>query len=267
MNIMIKQISFMRSIGSLFFSRSRHLVIYVLACSTIILSLCSCNYQADIEALQVIAAYEIPFVDVDSRWSSAELVEKDNYGRMLYSVHSINDESNNVFSDYVIDELSNSPVLAYVVCQKIDDNYVYYYKTYCYKFVSSLSANNSVIKELKEKNDWNMPIDENKLIKRSTNLDGIENYRLYRTEKQAITDLEKSIGSQIDNYYIDMIFSADEQPIYVVRAVKSWSKEDTAIQFGESYAFRYIDNISEVSYVMLTHRIDTWNEQISFMTD
>lgn len=192
------------------------------------------------------------------------MVEKDDYGRILYSVCSVDDESNNVFSDYVSDDLKNSPVLAYVVCQKIDDNYVYYYKSHCYKFVSSVPTENIIISQLKEKNDWNTPIDENKLVKRPTNLDGIETYRLYQTEKQAITDLENSTGNQIGDYYIDVIFSADKQPIYIVRTVESWSKEGSSIQFGGSYAFCYNNDFSRVSYVILTHNIDTWNEQINF---
>jgi hypothetical protein len=94
-------------------------------------------------------------------------------------------------------------------------------------------------------------------------LNGIEDYKLYQTEEKAIADLEIVTGNQIDDYYIDVIFSAHKQPVYIVRTVERWSEKGIPIQFGESYAFCYSNNCSEVSYVMLTQNIGTWNEQVN----
>lgn len=226
------------------------------------LSLSSCNVITQKNTPNIISAYDIPFVNAESRWSQVELMEADNYGRELYSVVSNGDDVNNVFSDFNNDGLANSPVNVYLICQKRDDAYVYCYEGENYIYVSSLYNNDEIIKQFKNRNDWNKPIKENNLTKFPVELNVVKNYKLYEIEQKVISDFEKELGYEVHDYYIDVIFSVQKEPIYVIRIIKEWANEEHSNVFGASYVFAYGENQEEIDFAELTGSVNTWPYQI-----
>ncbi|MBO5790774.1 MAG: hypothetical protein J6R40_06410, partial [Clostridia bacterium] len=53
---------------------------------------------------------------------------------------------------------------AYVICQKYDDDYVYYYEDFAYMLEFSETDS---IEALKERNNWGKPLDESKMSRRT----------------------------------------------------------------------------------------------------
>lgn len=119
----------------------------------VLLCMTSCvdafGHVSDEMALDVCTTYSIPgFERYDLKGpSSIEILETDDYGRYLYTCLEYN-------------VITNTEERAVIICQKIDDDYVYFYedKNYlAYKYTET------DITELKIKNDWNLPVDVSKL--------------------------------------------------------------------------------------------------------
>lgn len=211
----------------------------------------------------IIVEYNVPFAEPNTRWNEVLLVEKDEFGRELYSYKS-KDSFPNVFSDFSRSTELNSWVNVYLIVQKSDKDYVYCYKE-CYAYVPSIeSDNSSIIEELKDYNDWNKPIDSNKLFALSKELysNVIQEHKLVFTEEQIIHTFEEHIGREINAYYLDCIFSADGTPIYIIRIVKQWLTQTTKNVFGDSYVFCVSDDYSEVISQKLSDNVTDWNDEI-----
>ncbi|AUD63295.1 hypothetical protein BK010_06715 [Tenericutes bacterium MO-XQ] len=84
------------------------------------------------------------------------VIEEDNYGRILYAYY----ESNHVSS------------YSYLIAQKSDDIYVYFYPNYNFisaaydydKATTQTIFTTDEINQLKTQNDWNLPLDDSKMI-------------------------------------------------------------------------------------------------------
>ena len=82
------------------------------------------------------------------------ILEKDVEGRILYeytTYHSLRERNET----------------AIIVCQRYDDQYVYYYEDQCYLLGS---FHESDIESLKENNDWNEPLYHDKMSRRALNV-------------------------------------------------------------------------------------------------
>ena len=81
--------------------------------------------------------------------ASIKIVEEDKYGRTLF----------------FYDEFNATPPYYLLIAQKTDATYAYYYPNF--HFISrdlDTSFAEQVIQELKDKNDWNKPLNKNELI-------------------------------------------------------------------------------------------------------
>lgn len=227
--------------------------------SVVILSLCfliSCSSHT--KTPDIVVEYQVPFAASGLHWNEIEIVDNDEYGRKIYSYKS-EGEHTNVFCDYTADTF-NAPVLMYVLVQKNDDDFVYCYDDFCFVYVKSFEIDNSdIIFELKEKNDWNKPIQEKKLTAISIDIkEKVLDYPIYKAEEDAVATLEQFVGYKIDKYYLDAIFLPDATPIFVLREVESWEE----ITFGKSYVFSLPTEEREATYLELSNDIQNWNEEI-----
>lgn len=93
------------------------------------------------------------------------IVETDDYGRTLFFYNEYYNAYENPQMDYG---------MAFVIMQKSDKGYAYYYQDKCYvPYFDTISDWNSisdkidsaVLESLKKENDWNKPISEEKLTK------------------------------------------------------------------------------------------------------
>ena len=109
--------------------------------------------------LYSIAAFSIPYAD--SKGTKIEPMENDSYGRVLFSVCF---GSNSFYYPF---EYKQS-MYAYVICQKYDETRTYYYEDECFRiYLSEDSFTDNEKNELKAANDWDMPLDENKMTSRT----------------------------------------------------------------------------------------------------
>ena len=80
-----------------------------------------------------------------------EIKEQDNYGRTMFYYHE-----RGYISQHNL-----------IIAQKSDDEFVYYYEDYNFISKSENEFSSEDIEALKSANDWNKPINENKLIKKA----------------------------------------------------------------------------------------------------
>lgn len=218
----------------------------------------SCGYKY--ESADIVIEYQVPFAKSASHFNEIELVDKDDYGRKLYSYKSGNNYTN-VFRDYMGIDYSNAPVLVYVIIQKTDRNFVYCYDDLCYTYVKSFEDdNNAIIDSLKEINDWGKPIDNKKSMALSIDVatNYITKYKVISVEEETVSTFEQMVGYKLEDYFLDTIFLEDATPIFVLREVTNREKHE----FGKSYIFHIPEDDSNITYLELSDDIQNWNEEI-----
>lgn len=115
--------------------------------------LTSCTEKAEFYDLAVCGSYAVPGMfcnELKGGTVSCDVVEKDAYGRLLFA-----------YTTY--SNLTNREETAYVVCQKYDADYVYFYEDIGYLFAADYAHDAA---HLKSRNDWDMPLDETKMSRR-----------------------------------------------------------------------------------------------------
>lgn len=119
----------------------------------IVFIITGCFDESESMKLAVCGSYAVPGMfcyELKGDTFSCNVSERDKEGRILFIYETKSAISNNVES-------------AYVICQKIDSQYVYFYEDICYQ----LSTNEKFdIETLKELNDWDKSLDESKMSKR-----------------------------------------------------------------------------------------------------
>lgn len=129
----------------------------------ILLSLlfCGCYPQGSVLQTEIyepyrIAEANIPHADmgIPAIIDQVVQIEMDDYGRRLFRLR----EASSMMADDI--EL-------YVISQKTDEKYVFYYADYCYFVFDEMDKQpvEQKIQELKNCNDWNLPVDPEKLSK------------------------------------------------------------------------------------------------------
>lgn len=247
----------MKYIGILLRSKITYIVLIL-----IIVVLGCVFWHKSIEAAETIVEYNVPFAASGSRWNEIKLMGMDAYGRRLYQYESIGVYTN-VFSDYITYETRNTPVLVYIICQKSGLNTLYCYEN-SYMYSSTLiKKGDEKLERFKEENDWNKPLSEEKMIPYSINkLSELTNYSNVNTKEKAVKALENALSQEINDYYIDAIFTSDTRPIYILRDFNQSGSKAEGNMFGKSYVFIVSDESNAV-YSELTGSIDDWRDQIN----
>lgn len=118
----------------------------------LLISLCSCRrvpYPEDHVMVVSQTSYAYPGGNAAVHDSRSEIIETDKYGRVLFAY-------NNGFGTYSVG-----------IRQKSDENYVYYYDNVSFLYTDEyLLFTPEQIDSLKEANDWNQELNEEKMIKR-----------------------------------------------------------------------------------------------------
>jgi len=115
------------------------------------LSICGCVKKYDKETVILFTQvfHAVPGVrSFDPNVINSKIIDTDSYGKTLF-VFRTGEES------------------GICIMQKSDNSYVYYYDNVSFRFTEKFNQYNSEqLDTLKESNDWNLPINENKMIKR-----------------------------------------------------------------------------------------------------
>lgn len=121
----------------------------------------SAVYKGDNMDLYTIAACSILGADVPSE---IRIIEKDQFNRILFEVRFWKE---GIHSFYFQKPLENTPLYAYVISQKSDIDRVYFYEDECWAvFEKTEDFTETEKAALKERNDWDKPIDETRLSSR-----------------------------------------------------------------------------------------------------
>ena len=123
---------------------------------SILFSFSSCG-SVDIHLeLALCGSYAVPgmFCADLKGGSSCEILEEDGQERILYEYTTYNN-------------ISEKEENVLVICQKIDDSYVYFYEDLCY-LTPGYTAED--IDHFKNVNDWDKAIDESKLSRRTNHI-------------------------------------------------------------------------------------------------
>lgn len=121
------------------------------------LSLLSCGKRDESFDLKICGSFAVPGMycsNLKGNESSVTIIERDSYGRILFEYKTDN-------------YLLGKEETVYVVCQKYDSKYVYFYEDKCYD-LSYGDGNN--IEELKINNDWNNKLDYSKMSRRESEM-------------------------------------------------------------------------------------------------
>lgn len=248
------RVNYISSIG--IWLRNKCLPFLAAFLSLCLLTACGSQYKN----YDIVVEYQVPFAQSNPRWNDVELVEEDEHGRKIFSYKSVGAYTN-VFHDYMKADYNNAPVLLYVIIQKTDRKFVYCYDDVCYAYVSSFENDNiDVIDNLKKVNDWGKVVNEQKLTALSIDncRDIVMKYLVMSVEDNVVTSLEQTIGYEVEDYYLDAIFSQDSTPIFILREVTNREKHE----FGKSFIFHIPDDDSKATYEELSNDIRNWNEEI-----
>jgi hypothetical protein len=176
--------------------------------------------------LHQVAIYNVPGGEVPV--SLVEEIEKDTYGRILFS-YTVKDDFH--------------PISAYVICQKTDDEFVYYYEDKCVLVAESFSdISKDALDMLKSQNDWEKPFLKEKCVcktalkqKRSArDYNTVEGFELGKSVKfsNKIREVFKENGwFQNDDNSLLLCYYAgkdsDGRVLYYVETVANSKKEQT----------------------------------------
>ena len=149
--------------------------------------------------------YAVPFMgDHFMPDCLTDVIEQDAYGRTLYR-HS------------KLPHIGNEKKIVFVVYQKYDSEYVYYYEDLCYIFGTGSAEE---IDQLKRTNDWDQPLDESKMSRRLAKISPTEPALItedsdVETQKVRTLFLERiGGGKKVSDYWQEDI-SPSGQSAYV----------------------------------------------------
>ena len=198
-------------------SKGVKLCVVTIACF-LFLSGCTSNTQK--VDLAICGSYGVPgMLCTDLKGDSYECIvlEEDSQGRIMYTytAHSI---------------ITEEKEQAVVICQKRDKDAVYYYEDVCYLLKE---WNSDDLAHFKEKNDWEKPLDNSKMVSKS-NITTLDSYLLlsgeleYSQIKQVCCEDQDIVQEQIKDlclldtngkkelYWLAIITASDEQCFFVL---------------------------------------------------
>ena len=112
--------------------------------------LSACQAPHDSLNLAVCASYGVPGMmtrDLKGVSFSCEMMDTDTYGRVLFTFCAVS-------------SFTGEEETALVICQAADDENVYFYEDRCYLLGQ---WDEGEIRKLKTSNDWNLPLNDNKM--------------------------------------------------------------------------------------------------------
>lgn len=195
----------------------------------------SCSSNPEHFAMISTASFSVPCMfRSDMKGGGYEVLETDDYGRILFSV-----------TEHCI--FSGDDETAIVIIQKYDRRYVYFYEDLNY----TLDSFAETVDELKARNDWNLPLNEKKMSRRKVkySLDNrlvLENKTDFNKIKAVWENhLEKDGASIVDTSISD--FNGTQSLYVIVVETESKEKECYFSIVNSSYEAKYkkIDNLSD----------------------
>ena len=209
--------------------------------------------------LDSLAPYAIPGLgafDLRDAQYSQEVIDRDDYGRVMYRFYS-NYDSYDLYDSHDPNRAYGSRKTVFngqaiIICQKVTRNSFYYYTDVCC-LMSENDFDETKVEELKNKNDWNRPLDESKMKKQKVS-DG-PYVKIYNVPRETIEKSEEKVIKElgIKSEQLIMFFEDDvdlnNKIMYCAVVVREDSdKEYYFVIMDTDYkpAFMKFENLYEV---------------------
>ena len=168
-------------------------------------------------------------------------IEKDSYGRELYVVRM--DHAKGFYGEGI-----NA---AYVISQAHDDEEkrIYYYEDICFKlFIFDKGLDDVLLKELKEDNDWNQPINMDKCSSRSFANDfaGMDNLSF---NYSAYVSIEKAFGEDIKDSICPITMDVLGKELYSVMVEKNGERKSYLVIYHPGQRISIESNCLELTNI------------------
>lgn len=195
----------------------------------------SCNYEiSDHLMYEAACSYVVPgFFSPDLKGKSGEIIEKDNYGKVLYHTTGLD-----MFSNDVID--------VYIIIQKKDNESVAFYEDT--GFVRG-KMNDEQLADYKKINEWNLPIDDSRLSYRKIEI----TFDIFiKSSNLTMNKLKSAIKDKLDigDSVFDIAFDDENgngKFLYVVRCESKEKQEFYFVISDDKYNLSVlkVDNIAD----------------------
>lgn len=206
--------------------------IYVLLIIFIIISLTSCDppfyYNGEEEYMYLwgVAASNLPGAYSSNGEGIAESIQTDSYGRVLFKY-----KEGTWLTEFEVD------TYAYFICQKHDDINSYYYENICYIMADSWEFfSEAEINKLKKMNDWELPLEKEKMLSCSIpNSYTKKPYKVSYNKKTVVKAFKELTGNnEIDDRRICCLCNDSEGKVLVfIRDIEYI--EENQYRYGNSY--------------------------------
>ena len=238
--------------------------ITILVVLTLLLSFAGCGcglqfepgpYSDNNMELYTIAAFSIPFAD--EMGTSVEIMEKDSYGRILFGVRF----GSSLFYQKRSDE--QEWMYGYVICQKYDKENTYYYEDDCFRiYYSEDMFTSSEQKELKDINDWDAPLNDEKMTSRNI----IKKGKTKLSATPLGSDKSSSVSMNLDDVFLKN-HPMSEQNVY--SEYLDCDKNGNSIGIVWTYSTSPAGDIEVEAYFIIVGKdvLDTNNASIERIKD
>lgn len=209
----------------------------------------SCCFENNITGFYVCGAYAVPgtfYPDIKGTESSYEILETDKYGRIMFSYSAPN-------------FITEQKETAIVICQKNTNDFVYFYEDICYEIVQN---ENMDFQNLKERNDWNRPLNSRKMTYRNNKV-SFDNFIIAET----IFDIKKiknicckKLGiysPEIAEICIDDI-QPDDTAIFYLKVISNGNEKQYFVRVAKEYKVSFYE-VNDDFYEVFEGYIDFKN--------
>ena len=227
----------------------RNIIIFAIFTLVLLLLLTGCSSKhSENTILQISGSYSIPgMFQADLKENlPIEVLQKDSYGRILYSYSSYN----------VITETTE---IAVAICQKSDDEFVYFYEDVCYIIGNYTDIEIEILKNI---NDWDLPYDENKMSRRKIQY-SIDRFIISETN-QDIYKIRRLFANNINvkpsDIYDHSLIDSDGHgmDVYLFSVISpSGEKKQYYVMSNESYQLNYVE-ILEIDDLIQFKKDNNW---------
>ena len=167
------------------------------------------KYKGNEKYITYILFRNIPVAETDGK---SEVVEVDSFKRELIK--------------YVTEYKC-----VYIVCQKHDQDYTYFYEDYNFIITDLVSGDTQKINELKETNDWDKPINEDKLSSRELHPSGTSSKYNWVKADKLIKDNLISKEDRLKSEFEPIDYDKNGKILYFIRIIDRISLATTNYYF------------------------------------
>lgn len=195
----------------------------------------------------------------DKSRAKVELYEADEYGRQIF-----------IYSQF--STMLQKSISIYLICQKTDSSYAYYYSDVCYVILPKDDVpSEEFMKEFKTINDWNESLDNYKMSKvRYVYSDKYE--RFYDETDDKLSGLLREhlgVDSEVNIMHDKLEINSDGQQIVLVREFQGGGLNGGKITLSKLHAVLYDTRTTNIIYAeeLKIDIEDNMNEISAYIAD